>query len=192
MKTIRIHTFITGVLLVGLFVLGVILYPKEEPVEPELEDPARVKQELGESEKPKQLKVHLSGAVKHPGVYPFEEGDRLEDLIQKAGGVCDEADLTSVNLAMHLQDATRVHIPFEGEDFEEIPPNPQSSEPGKVSLNRASLEELMTLSGVGEVKAKRIIEYREKKPFESLEDLLEISGFGEKLVQQLKEQVIID
>lgn len=62
---------------------------------------------------------------------------------------------------------------------------------GKVSLNRASKEELMTLPGVGPKTADKIIEYREKNKFESIEDIKNINGIGDKTFERLKDLIQI-
>lgn len=62
---------------------------------------------------------------------------------------------------------------------------------GQVSINNASLEELQTLPGIGEAKAKAIINYRQNNPFTSIEDIMNVSGIGESLFEKIKDSIIL-
>jgi len=129
--------------------------------------------------------VDVKGEVNKPGVYELEEGRRVKDAIKRAGGMTDQADPLSVNLAQKLMDEMVVYV-----SAETIAGNAKGSYADKLSINRASLEELMNLSGIGEAKAKKIIAYREQYgPFKSVDDLLDISGIGSKTLEGFREDV---
>lgn len=135
--------------------------------------------------------LHIDGAVKRPGLYYFNEGDILSLAIEKSGGLTEEADLATINLAMRLTAHTKVYIPRQGEAI------PQamaigSDPPGKVDLNLASQAQLETLPGVGQVTASAIIDYRERYgPFESIEDLMQVPGIKEGRFSALKDSICV-
>lgn len=154
--------------------------------------------------------VDLKGAVKNPGVYSFLPNERIHDVLQKAGGLLPTADQNRINLAQPLEDGMMIWIPAKNE----ITPNFPSSAPanhttpavpvtsragsqassknGLVNLNTASVEQLMTLSGIGETRAKAIMRYREEKgSFRTIQQLQEIPGIGEKLMEKIKDQVTL-
>lgn len=149
-----------------------------------------------------EIVVHVDGAVREPGVYRLRLDDaRVADAVESAGGLADDADTSMLNLASPLEDGTKIHVPYEGE---EPPAQKQSSEgfttaepdqsegPQLVNLNSASSEELQTLSGVGEATARAIIEDREAHgPFTSVDDLLRVSGIGEKKLARIRDHVCV-
>lgn len=138
--------------------------------------------------------VDVKGAVRLPGLYEAEEGDRVFDLIELAGGLLDEADEDRINLAEKAFDEMVVYIAKKGEVFEDMTFPTHSSEktPGKVNLNKADAAELETLSGIGPSKAKAIIEYREQNgPYKQIEDLKKISGIGEKTFEKLQDTISV-
>jgi len=123
---------------------------------------------------PGGLMVYVSGEVARPGVYPFQEGDRVERAIAAAGGPTADADLTAINLAIKLKDEQQVHVPRRGEggtagSGSSVGP---SGGPPLVDLNAATRPELEALPGIGPVTAQRIVDYRERNgPFQQVEEL---------------------
>lgn len=114
--------------------------------------------------------VYVCGQVKTPGVYSMVKGSRLFQAVEMAGGILAEGDLTRVNLAVPLEDGQKIYIPSkdEAEALSQIeaekPENETGSlSDGRVNINRASKEVLMTLPGIGEAKADAILAYRQKK-----------------------------
>jgi competence protein ComEA len=140
------------------------------------------------------LIVDVAGAVRRPGVYEFAEGERVIDAIERAGGPRPKADLGLLNLAAPLTDGTQVLVPVAG------PPGavpatggePGSSADGLININSASETELETLSGIGEVLAATIVEYREQNgPFASVDDLEDVSGIGPATLEEIRDQVTV-
>jgi competence protein ComEA len=139
------------------------------------------------------LIVDVAGAVHQPGVYEFSEGDRVIDAIERAGGPMPKADLSLLNLAAPLTDGTQILVPKSG------PPGavaPGGTAPGSsiglININTASATELETLSGIGEVLAATIIEYREQNgPFATVDDLMDVSGIGPATLEEIREQVTV-
>jgi competence protein ComEA len=145
------------------------------------------------------LIVHVAGAVATPGVYELAAGARVIDGLRAAGGATGEADLSTVNLARPLADGERVYIPRRGE----TPPQAAAggsdssggsggSSDGKVNLNSATADQLEGLPGIGEVLAKRIVDYRTQHgPYRSVRDLLKVEGIGEKKFESIKDHVTV-
>lgn len=128
---------------------------------------------------PNASKVYITGEVMYPGVYDISPDMRVVDLIEVAGGATDNADLTKVNLAARLRDEQKINVPpKEG--------LATAAEPALININSATLEQLMTLPGIGEVTAKAIITRRENKPFTSIEELTEIYNIGEKTLERIR------
>lgn len=148
-----------------------------------------------------QIVVDLKGAVKYPKVYRIAADERVDDLIQLAGGFTADADQRRVNLAAKLKDEEVVYVSKKGENSPEGVANTSdatdqpltTSSAAKVNINTADLASLETLSGIGEKKAQDIIDYRTKNGnFQKLEDLGNVSGFGVKTLEKLKDSICID
>ncbi len=136
------------------------------------------------AEDAEEVVVHVAGAVEQPGVYRMQEGQRVEDAVRAASPDAD-ADVDALNRAAVLTDGQKIVVPSQEETaaVEEDP---------LVDLNRADLEELMSLPGIGEVKAQAIIDHRESEgPFGRIEDLQKVSGIGEALFERVKSLIKI-
>ena len=134
-----------------------------------------------------EIKVYINGAVRQPGVYQVDGGDRLADVVTLAGGLTEDADPTRVNLALLVKDEAHFYIPRPGEPL----PTP-SLGTARVNINTASAEELQTLYGIGEQKASDILEYRQQNgPFLRVEDLLKVNGIGSKTLEDLRELITV-
>lgn len=146
------------------------------------------------------LCIHVDGKVARPGVYYLEEGSRVIDAVDAAGGLADGAVTESVNLAQPLSDGQQVVIPdfaassagAPGDVSAEGAAGASSPMPALVSINTASTAELTTLKGVGEATAEKIVAYREAQgPFKSLEDLKRVSGIGDKKFEALRDSICL-
>lgn len=129
------------------------------------------------------LIVHVSGSVKRAGVYQLEKDKRIIDAIDKAGGLLEDADSDAINLAEKIKDGMKIYVPKKGEKHTA---GADLKSQSYIDLNLATKEELMTLPGVGEKTADKIIAYREAQTFEKVDDLLKVSGFGKKKMESLK------
>ena len=135
--------------------------------------------------------VHICGAVINPGVYQVPAGTRVYQALELAGGSSDDAYLSGINLADKLADGQKVYIPAEGENAEGI----LSTDSGGVqsvmiNINTASEAELMTLPGIGQSRAKDIINYRVKNGlFESIDDIMKVSGIKEAAFEKIKDLI---
>lgn len=149
------------------------------------------------------ITVDIKGAVCNPGAYKLKEGSRIKDLIKLAGGFTKEADEVAVHLSKKLYDEDFIYVKKINEDErEDIPIN--NSKGGKitgghekneskyVNINTASIDELKSLPGIGEVKAKSIINYRESNNgFNSIDELLNVKGIGDATYNNLSSLVDI-
>jgi len=144
-----------------------------------------------EAQEAPQLSVHVVGAVSYPGVYRLEEGDRVIDAIEEAGGPLPEADLESLNLAQTVNDGQKVMVPRLGEEAASSSSKGEG-ESDRVNINNASEKELEELPGIGPTLAGRIVSYREKSGgFRSVEELKQVTGIGEKKFAEIKDLVEI-
>lgn len=141
------------------------------------------------------ITVDVKGAVKSPGIYDLPVGSRINDAVQKAGGLTEQADAKAINLAQKISDEALVYVPTKEEATSQATQSnaSNSKENKKVNLNKASLEELKQVKGLGGKRAQDIIDHRESNgKFKSVDDLKKISGFGAKTIEKLKEYVTVD
>lgn len=135
---------------------------------------------------PEPIKVYLSGDVQNPGIYSLPTNSRLEDLFELAD--VNHFPMDQYNLSSKLFDGQHINI---GE--EQITRNQPVLEIGmdKININEAGIEQLIELPGIGEVKAKDIIQYRETYGyFDRIEDILNVSGIGEATFNQFKDLIV--
>jgi competence protein ComEA len=140
--------------------------------------------------------VDVTGWVREPGVYQFASGDRVIDAVELAGGARPGADLSLLNLAAPLTDGTQVVVGKQGaEGPAAIAPGAAgsgTSAGGLINVNTASATELEALSGIGEVLAAAIVDYRtDNGPFASVDDLENVSGIGPATLEEIRDQVTI-
>lgn len=128
---------------------------------------------------PQFLYVHVVGEVQSPGMYQLPIGARLVDAVFAAGGLTEEADNASVNLARELTDGEQIIVFSTSQEGQA----PGTTASGLVSLNRAGDKELEELPGIGPALAGRIVAWREANGgFKTVQDLLKVSGIGESLL----------
>lgn len=137
------------------------------------------------------VRVHVLGAVVQPGVVSVAEGAIVQEVIQAAGGLTEDADPGELNLAARVSDGQQIIIGTQGSPRGEVfgasaQPDDAAPESGTVSLNRATAEQLQTLPGVGPVLAQAIITWRDENgPFTNVAQLQEVSGIGPKTYERL-------
>jgi competence protein ComEA len=218
MKKMRLRMIKKAVLAVGIVLLCFAGCSREtddslRTLEPETDDRLQAGEEMDGEEQNREIPeksdvpeeeqdetetifVYVCGAVMHPGVYELSGEARVYEALAKAGGLREDAAENAVNQAQILADGQQILIPTKEEASQGIavaqPSLEQPETDGKVNLNTASKEELMTLSGIGESRAESILAYREANgPFHSIEELMNVDGIKEGIFQKLKDSITI-
>ena len=156
------------------------------------------------------LIVHITGAVKNPGVYQLKSTDRIINAVKIAGGETEEANLDLINLAALLKDGQKIIVPSKtyNENGEETNKNIDNNAEamysssssssssgyisGKININTANATMLQTLSGIGPVLSERIIEYRNQNGlFGIIDDIKDVSGIAEKKFEGIKDLICV-
>ena len=181
---------------------------------PEAFDPAVDEETAGADGESQMICVFVCGAVMREGVYELPEGSRVIDAVNAAGGYSEEADRNYINQALYVTDTQRVEIPTleeteelrkagytsceeesdsGGEGRERKAPGEGNPSSGRVNINTAGRDELMTLPGIGENKASKIIEYRESHGrFGAEEEIMNVSGIGSSVYDRMKDQITVE
>ena len=164
-----------------------------------------------------EIVVHVTGAVKSPGVYYLSAGARVHEAIEKAGGRTDQADIHSLNLAAKIRDGQQIDVPEIRQipnvrqdapmpsTVEEhvipispdvsVPPHPSvkksvPSDESRININTATSQELQTLPRIGPALAQRIIEYRQTSGgFSTVDDLANVKGIGAKTLEKIRDSI---
>lgn len=158
--------------------------------------------------------VYVCGAVSMPGVYEMDASKRLCDAVALAGGMTEEAEPTSLNLAAGIYDGMMLIVPTRQEWADGVfvtgegglPVREQSpasdsglessaakqSDDGLVNINEATVEQLLTLPGIGRAKAESILAYRQEHgSFASIEEIQRVSGIKSALFEKIKNKIKI-
>ncbi|MEV5037166.1 helix-hairpin-helix domain-containing protein [Peribacillus frigoritolerans] len=180
----------------------------EDPADPEdifsnTAKEAEIKQSEDETPaEPEIIKVDVKGAVKSPGIFTAQAGDRVIDLISAAGSFTVKADKDKVNFAQIIEDQMVIYVPEIGEedkgDLENIQVGTsgdavtKGTSGGLVNLNTATQEDLQTLTGIGPSKANAILEYRESiGKFKEVDELKQVTGIGDKTFERLRDSISV-
>lgn len=175
--------------LIGLILIGVGLLSTSffQPKQSQIEIlPTEDESEVG------TLFVDLEGAVEKPGLYELPPGARVNDLLIRAGGLAVNADREwtekNLNLAQELVDGSKIYIPRQGEKADQGVVAGSSETSGKININTATASELDSLWGIGEARAKSIIEAR---PYQSIEELLTEKIIPSNVYDQIKDEIVV-
>ena len=147
--------------------------------------------------------VHITGEVKKPGIIKIKEGSRIEDAIQVAGGLTENADISNVNLAYIIEDGIKIKIPSNNDETLEqnyitedsgkgviISDDNKNTNQSMVNINTATQAEFEELPGIGPSIAIRIIEYRNQNgKFKSIEDIKSVTGIGNSKFEKIKDLI---
>ena len=160
-------------------------------------------QEYGSSSS-QLIYVHIAGEVSNPGMYELKHDARVSDAIDAAGGLTESADQLSINLARQVTDGEQIVVQAY---IEAEPGNSKSTDASdsglpsssntevlssKVNINTASASELITLDGIGESTAAKIIAYRQANgSFASIEEIKKVSGIGDSKYEAIKDRITV-
>lgn len=197
-----------AVLVIGVVTGGYFFMPEEAVLPAESEGPAEITQSAQPTAiapTPVLWQIYIVGAVQEPGLYALKEGALVYDAVSAAGGLLETADAGNINLAQELEPNLMIRILTEEERLKQgrtsslvcIKNNVEVSGgqvenagSGKININSATKEELMTLSGIGEARAESIIAYREENgPFQTVEDIMLVSGIKESAFAKIKDRI---
>lgn len=176
----------------------------DAPTAGQAEETPPIREETGEAESRRVVTVYVCGQVTTPGVYELPEDARVVDALMAAGGFTKAAAPHYLNQAERLSDGLMLYVPSRDELSEENgnapdtlaaaakTPSGEAAGNGLVNINAADMSELMTLSGVGEAKAEKIIAYRESAGgFQSIEDIMNVPGIKEGMFNKIKDQICV-
>ena len=142
-----------------------------------------------------KIVVDIGGEVASPMVVELDEGSRVGDAIEAAGGITENADLTDINRAAFVEDGEKIYIPpaeIEGEEDGDASSSGQQASrgDGRININTADSAQLQELDGIGPATAQKIIDYRkENGRFSSIEDIKNVSGIGDKSFEKIKDRI---
>ena len=175
------------------------------------EEDEGIENKISITEDKEKIVIYVAGAVKNEGIYELDKNSRIADCIEKAGGLTEDANIKTINLAYVLEDGMKVYIPsnsdvnkVEDETNLYVSKENGSANTGtstskntsvknsKININIATQTELETLPGIGPSTAEKIINYRkEKGKFGSIEDIKKVSGIGESKYSKIKDYITI-
>ncbi len=156
---------------------------------------------VNESEDAEEIYISIQGEIANPGVYLLPGGSRVYELINLAGGVTDNADTASINMVFILQDGMQIIIPsiqseeeaYVVSDDLTAKSNTADSKRKLVNINTASIQELTSLTGIGDTRAKAIIAYRDSGGvFKKPEDLMNVTGIKSGIYEALKDEICVE
>ncbi|SER18474.1 competence protein ComEA [Gracilibacillus ureilyticus] len=185
------HIALIGVVIILLFLIN----PFGQGFEPDEQNQISLSREpemeqVTDTEAFEIKMVDIKGEVNFPGVYEIRAEERVIDVIDRAGGLTEYAAVESINMAERVYDEMVIYITAKGEGGSGGQSGTAAN--GKIRINQATKEELMTISGIGEVKAEAILNYRETYgKFKKLDDLSNVSGIGGKTIETIEEFIQI-
>ena len=166
--------------------------------------------------KPKEtvqlISVYICGEVNKPGIYEAPKGVMLNDIIEDAGGLTDDASVNNINFVYQITGNMSIYIPskeeiekgFNGGDIirqegvyvwgnngQSSGSDTGSTKTLMVNINTATVDELRTLPGIGEVTAQTIVDYRNKTPFKKIEDIKNVTGIGDSKYNRIKDYICV-
>ena len=166
--------------------------------------------------KPKEtvqlVSVYICGEVNKPGIYEAPKGVMLNDIIEDAGGLTDDASVNNINFVYQITANMSIYIPSKseietgwnggdiirqegvyvwGNNGQGSGSDTGSTKTMMVNINTATVDELRTLPGIGEVTAQAIVDHRNKTPFKKIEDIKNVTGIGDSKYNRIKDYICV-
>ena len=195
MKNIRKYIYIITIIIFIIFCIMVIIRKRELKdnnvnYKVNKEDIIVNNDKINDEEE--YIYVDIKGEVINPNVYKIEKGLRVIDVINLAGGLTEESDTSNINLSKIVTDEMVIVIKSKNNEEVYIDSDVDINNNNNnqlIDINTCTIDELLTLPGIGESKANNIIEYRKKNKFNTINDIMNVSGISESLFNKIKEYI---
>ena len=197
MKNIRKYIYIITIIIFIIFCIMVIIRKRELKdnninYTVNKEDIIVNNDKINDEEE--YIYVDIKGEVINPNVYKIKKGLRVIDVINLAGGLTEESDTSNINLSKIATDEMVIVIKSKNNaevyiDSDVDINNNNNNNNQLIDINTCTIDELLTLPGIGESKANNIIEYRKKNKFNTINDIMNVSGISESLFNKIKEYI---
>ena len=194
MKNIRKYIYIITIIIFIIFCIMVIIR-KRELKDNNINYTVNKEDILINNEKEdneeEDIYVDIKGEVINPNVYKIKKGLRVIDVINLAGGLTEESDTSNINLSKIVTDEMVIVIKSKNNEEVYIDSDVDINNNNNqlIDINTCTIDELLTLPGIGESKANNIIEYRKKNKFNTINDIMNVSGISESLFNKIKEYI---
>ncbi len=196
MKNIRKYIYIITIIIFIIFCIMVIIRKRELKdnnvnYKVNKEDIIVNNDKINDEEE--YIYVDIKGEVINPNVYKIQKGLRVIDVINLAGGLTEESDTSNINLSKIVTDEMVIVIKSKNNEEvyidSDVDINNNNNNNKLIDINTCTIDELLTLPGIGESKANNIIEYRKKNKFNTINDIMNVSGISESLFNKIKEYI---
>ena len=193
MKNIRKYIYIITIIIFIIFCIMVIIRKRELKdnnvnYKVNKEDIIVNNDKINNEEE--YIYVDIKGEVINPNVYKIKKGLRVIDVINLAGGLTEESDTSNINLSKIVTDEMVIVIKSKNNEEVYIDSDVDINNNNQlIDINTCTIDELLTLPGIGESKANNIIEYRKKNKFNTINDIMNVSGISESLFNKIKEYI---
>lgn len=196
MKNIRKYIYIITIIIFIIFCIMVIIRKRELKdnnvnYKVNKEDIIVNNDKINDEEE--YIYVDIKGEVINPNVYKIKKGLRVIDVINLAGGLTEESDTSNINLSKIVTDEMVIVIKSKNNEEvyidSDVDINNNNNNNQLIDINTCTIDELLTLPGIGKSKANNIIEYRKKNKFNTINDIMNVSGISESLFNKIKEYI---
>ena len=195
MKNIRKYIYIITIIIFIIFCIMVIIRKKElkdNNINYTVNKEEDIINKDNEDNEEEYIYVDIKGEVINPNVYKIKKGLRVIDVINLAGGLTEESDTSNINLSKIVTDEMVIVIKSKNNEEVYIDSDVDINNNNNnqlIDINTCTIDELLTLPGIGESKANNIIEYRKKNKFNTINDIMNVSGISESLFNKIKEYI---
>lgn len=196
MKNIRKYIYIITIIIFIIFCIMVIIRKRElkdNNVNYKVNKENIIVNNDKINDEEEYIYVDIKGEVINPSVYKIKKGLRVIDVINLAGGLTEESDTSNINLSKIVTDEMVIVIKSKNNEEvyidSDVDINNNNNNNKLIDINTCTIDELLTLPGIGESKANNIIEYRKKNKFNTINDIMNVSGISESLFNKIKEYI---